>query len=117
MYESIGGINDEMTNTGKDMERLRDKVGTAEAALTSSKNKIHRLVYKIDGIREWYKESKDDWRDAVYRAKDATGMDRYKTERQRNILYQEEVLKNGIINETYEVWGRFMASGRHQKRG
>ena len=47
--EAVRGINKDMAVVGKELERVRDAVGTDGAALASAETKAHMLASKIEG--------------------------------------------------------------------
>ena len=65
-----------MDDLGKDMDRVREKVGKFGAYLASAEAKVNRLASKIDGVRQRYERAKAYWRDAVNSSKAVTGRKR-----------------------------------------
>ena len=71
--EAVGGINEDMDDLGKNMERNRDEAGTEGAALAPSEDNAHSIAYEV---RERSEGGEDDQRASVNRAKDAVGRER-----------------------------------------
>ena len=65
--KDVGGINNDMNDTSKEMERDQDKSGTAGYALTSTEVEGYRIAFKINGLRERSKRAKTNQRAAVNR--------------------------------------------------
>ena len=65
--EAVGGINNEITNIRKYIERDQENSGTAGAALAPTKVKGRRIASGLDRLREWYKGANTDWRAAINR--------------------------------------------------
>ena len=49
--EAVGGINGDMAELGKELNRARYEAGTDGDALASAETKAHMLVSKNDGAR------------------------------------------------------------------
>ena len=60
-----------MADSGKELERSRDKAGTYGATLLSAKAKARRLTSNMYGLRERSKGDKADQRSTANRAKAA----------------------------------------------
>ena len=71
-----GVIKNDMTNTGKYMEKARDEAGTNKAALTSTKVKVHRIASKLNRIRERSKVADANHRDTINRDRATAGRER-----------------------------------------
>ena len=49
--KAVGGISEEITDLGKDLEREQDKAGTSGSTFVSSKDKVCRITSYLDGVR------------------------------------------------------------------
>ena len=49
--KDIGGLREEITDLGKELERDQDEARTYGAAFASAEAKVHRHAYNIYGVR------------------------------------------------------------------
>ena len=52
MENAVGGISEEITGLGKELERDQEKAGMARTAFASTKSEVWRLASKLEGLRE-----------------------------------------------------------------
>ena len=97
--EASGGIQEDMADLGKELERARDEAGMDGAALASPKSKAHTLASDIDSVRERYDGGKAKHRATVDRSEAASRRERDEVKRLHNILEDEEGQSDGIIDE------------------
>ena len=59
------GINNNMTDIRKELERSIDESGTDGDSLTSTEVKGRRLASELDRVRERYKRDNTNWRATI----------------------------------------------------
>ena len=97
--KAFGDINKYMENLGKEMERKRGEAITDGASIVYAKAKAQRFASEIEGARERSKGDDANQRATVDRTDVAAGRERYKAKSLQNILDEEELRRDGIINE------------------
>ena len=84
--KAFRGIQEDMAELGKELERARDEAGMDGASLASAKAKAHIFPSEINGVRERSEGGEANQRAAVDRAKAASGRERYKAKRLHKIM-------------------------------
>ena len=67
---TIGGINKEISNLGKDLDRDQDEAGMTGNTFASAKKSLRRIASKLDGAREKSGRRKSNQKDSKNRARE-----------------------------------------------
>ena len=91
--KAFGGINKEMDNLGKELERSRHKSGTSRDSLVSANSKVNRLSSNLGKVRERSKRYKAYQNSDINGSKAAAERKRDRSEAEMiyNILEEVEV--------------------------